>query len=71
VDERALAEATLDALSWPRETLLYARVDVVRGSDGVPLLLELELAEPSLFLGLGSGAAAGLAIAIAAHLVDD
>ena len=69
-DERALAEATLDALPWPRETLLYARVDVVRGGDGTPKLLELELAEPSLFLGLGSGAAARLATAITAHLVD-
>ena len=50
-----LAEAVLDALPWPRDELLYARVDVVRGGDGAPLLLELELAEPSLFLGLGSG----------------
>lgn len=29
---------------------LYARVDVVRGSAGVPVLMELELAEPSFFL---------------------
>lgn len=64
-DERSLADAVLDALPWPREELLYARVDVVRGDDGAPLLLELELAEPSLFLGLGSGAAARLAGAIA------
>ena len=28
----------------------YARVDMVRGSDGAPRLLELELTEPSLFL---------------------
>ena len=28
---------------------LYARVDVVRGSAGVPVLMELELAEPSFF----------------------
>ena len=45
-----------------------ARVDLVRGGDGAPLLLELELAEPSLFLGLGSGAAARLAEAIARRL---
>lgn len=67
-DERAVADATLDALPWPREELLYARVDLVRGGDGAPLLLELELAEPSLFLGLGSGAAARLAEAIARRL---
>ena len=64
-DERAVAEATLDALRWPREELLYARVDMVRGGDGAPMLLELELAEPSLFLGLGDGAAVRLAGAIA------
>lgn len=29
---------------------LYARIDVVAGADGSPLLLELELTEPSLFL---------------------
>ncbi|GAA4526159.1 ATP-grasp domain-containing protein [Amycolatopsis samaneae] len=49
---RALAEDTLDAasalLGILRAELLYARVDLVRGEDGAPLLLELELAEPSL-----------------------
>ena len=29
---------------------LYARVDVVRGSGGYPVLMELEMAEPSLYL---------------------
>jgi glutathione synthase/RimK-type ligase-like ATP-grasp enzyme len=71
VDERAVAEATLDALPWPRDALLYARVDLVRGGDGAPLLLELELAEPSLFLGLGSGSASRLASAIAWRLGHD
>jgi glutathione synthase/RimK-type ligase-like ATP-grasp enzyme len=69
-DELAVAEATLDALPWPRAALLYARVDLVRDRDGAPLLLELELAEPSLFLGLGSGAAARLAAAITSRLGD-
>ena len=64
-DELSIADAVLAALPWPREELLYARVDVVRGGNGAPLLLELELAEPSLFLGLGSGAAPRLAEAIA------
>jgi glutathione synthase/RimK-type ligase-like ATP-grasp enzyme len=66
--ERAVAEATLDALPWPREELVYARVDLVRGERGAPLLLELELAEPSLFLGYGDGAPAGLAAAIARRI---
>jgi glutathione synthase/RimK-type ligase-like ATP-grasp enzyme len=66
--EQALAEATLDSLQWPRDTLLYARVDLVRGDDGRPMLLELELAEPSLFLGFGDGAAHRLATGIARRL---
>jgi hypothetical protein len=61
----------LDALPWARETLLYARVDLVRGHDGSPLLLELELAEPSLFLGIGSGAALRLAKGIARRVGND
>ncbi|MFJ8913890.1 RimK family alpha-L-glutamate ligase [Amycolatopsis sp. NPDC102389] len=49
---RALAEDALDAaaalLGILRAELLYARVDLVAGPDGSPLLLELELVEPSL-----------------------
>ncbi|MEC3976650.1 ATP-grasp domain-containing protein [Amycolatopsis sp. H20-H5] len=49
---RALAEDALDAaaslLGLLRAELLYARVDVVGGEGGKPLLLELELTEPSL-----------------------
>jgi glutathione synthase/RimK-type ligase-like ATP-grasp enzyme len=70
-DELAVAARALDALPWPRQELLYARVDLVRGSDGAPLVLELELAEPSLFLGLGSGSASRLAMAIAVRLGQD
>jgi glutathione synthase/RimK-type ligase-like ATP-grasp enzyme len=66
--ERALAEAVLDALPFPRAELLYARVDTVAGADGRPLLLEVELTEPSLFLAHADGAAARLADAIAARL---
>ncbi|KAA2261758.1 hypothetical protein F0L68_15185 [Solihabitans fulvus] len=51
-DRRRLAEDTLDAacgvLGIRRTDLLYARVDVLQGADGRPLLLELEIAEPSL-----------------------
>lgn len=32
------------------EPLLYARVDLVTASDGSPVVIELELTEPSLFL---------------------
>ena len=50
--QRRLAEDTMDAaatrLGISRTDFLYARVDLVTGNDGHPLLLELELAEPSL-----------------------
>jgi hypothetical protein len=49
---RALAEDAMDTacslLGILRAELLYARADIVRGEDGRPLLLELELVEPSL-----------------------
>jgi hypothetical protein len=44
--EAALAQRALAAVRGP---LLYARVDVAPGPDGQPLLMELELVEPSLF----------------------
>jgi hypothetical protein len=61
-DELAAAEAILAVV---REPLLYARVDLVRGLHGRPLLMELELVEPDLYLGYGDGASAAFAAAIA------
>jgi hypothetical protein len=49
-DEAALARAVLAAAPAP---VLYARVDVARGTDGRPMLMELELIEPSLFFDCG------------------
>ena len=65
--ERAVAERVLDAVPVAREDLLYARVDLVPGPDGEPVLLELELTEPSLFLGGSEGAADRFAAAIRAY----
>ena len=45
--EFALGHAALRDIA---DRLLYARVDVAPGFDGMPLLMELELIEPSLFL---------------------
>jgi hypothetical protein len=63
--EREAAEQVLDALARvspaAREKLVYARVDLVPGPAGTPVLLELELAEPSMFLvydGTGGTASA-------------
>jgi glutathione synthase/RimK-type ligase-like ATP-grasp enzyme len=47
-DELRAAETILAAVE---EDLLYARVDLVRGPEGAPLLIELELIEPDLYLG--------------------
>jgi glutathione synthase/RimK-type ligase-like ATP-grasp enzyme len=64
--ERGLAEAALDAVPMGRRNLAYARVDVVLGGDGAPLVLELELTEPSVFLDYDAGAAGRFADAILA-----
>jgi glutathione synthase/RimK-type ligase-like ATP-grasp enzyme len=45
-DEADLAARALAAAPTP---LLYGRVDVARGDDGKPRVMELELVEPSLF----------------------
>jgi len=65
--ELELAERTLDAVPFPRQELLYARVDLLPG----PLVLEAELTEPSLYLGYAEDAAERFAAAIAARAVDD
>jgi hypothetical protein len=44
-------------------------VDVIPGPDGDPVVVELELTEPSLFLGYADGAAERLAAAIACRAV--
>ena len=68
--ERDVAEQVLDTVSelrrWPREQLTYARVDLVPGTDSAPKLLELELAEPSMFLTDDPASADRFAAAIAA-----
>jgi O-ureido-D-serine cyclo-ligase len=70
--ERAVAEEVLDAVGrclpdCSRTDLLYARVDVAPGPDGEPVLLELELTEPSLFLAHAPGAAERVAAEFAAR----
>ncbi len=69
--ERAVAERVLSALrdaGRTPEPLLYARVDLLRDVAGAPFVLELELAEPSLFLGFAAGAAERFAQQIAAQV---
>jgi glutathione synthase/RimK-type ligase-like ATP-grasp enzyme len=61
-EELELAEQALDAVPFERGKLLYARVDLLPG----PVLLEVELTEPSLYLGYSDGAAERFADAVAA-----
>ena len=64
--ELAVVDQVLAAV--PFDDLLYVRVDLVPGPDGAPLLMELELTEPCLFLAQAPGAAARFAEAVAAQL---
>jgi glutathione synthase/RimK-type ligase-like ATP-grasp enzyme len=50
--ERVVAERALAAVPGGADQVLYARVDLVDGDDGEPLVMELELVEPNLFLWL-------------------
>ncbi len=49
-------------------TPLYARVDMLRGDDGEPVLLELEAVEPNFYFPQAPGADARLADAIVARV---
>lgn len=59
------ADTVFAAMPFERTGLLYARVDLLPGADGAPLLLELELVEPSLFMVDTPGAAERFAAAVA------
>ncbi|WP_091349993.1 ATP-grasp domain-containing protein [Micromonospora rhizosphaerae] len=67
-EQLAVAEKTLAVVPGGPDRLLYARVDLIPGPDGSPVLVELELTEPSLFIGYADGAPDRLAEAIATHL---
>lgn len=62
-DELTLGERVLSIL--PFAPLVYARIDLVRGSDGAPCVLELELAEPSMYFACGDGSARRFAAVLA------
>ncbi len=65
-DEAAVARSVLEELADRFGGMpLYARVDVVRGADGHPVLLELEAVEPHLYLATSPGAAERFARVIA------
>jgi len=61
--ELSVARRTLDAIPFAHP-LLYARVDLLADATGAPCVLELELAEPSLFFAQGPGSAERFAQAV-------
>jgi glutathione synthase/RimK-type ligase-like ATP-grasp enzyme len=63
--EREVAER---ALRFAASTPLYARADLVPLRSGTPVLMELELIEPALFLGVDPGAPERFAQAILARV---
>jgi O-ureido-D-serine cyclo-ligase len=54
-DELAVALQAYAAIGSSRP--VYARIDLIRGADAAPAVLELELTEPSLFVAHASGSA--------------
>jgi hypothetical protein len=62
--ERVVGDRVMSWLTARFGPLLYARIDLIPGPDGSPLILEVELAEPSLFFAHGPGSAERLAAAI-------
>jgi O-ureido-D-serine cyclo-ligase len=65
-DEGRIAKAAFNAIPGPPP--LYARVDLVRDAEGAPVVLELELVEPSLFFEHGPGAAERLVEGLMARI---
>ena len=65
-DELRVAEQVLAGL--PFKAPLYARIDLIRDAERAPRLLELELAEPSLFFAHAPGSAERFAAAVSAAI---
>ena len=69
--QRHVAESVLDVIGTllpDTAAPLSARIDVVRDGAGRPVVLELELTEPNVFLPQAPEAAASLLRAVEAHL---
>ena len=62
--QHAVAEAALAAAARVTEQATYARVDLLTDGDNGPVVIEVELVEPALFLEDAAGAAARLAEAM-------
>jgi O-ureido-D-serine cyclo-ligase len=67
IDEQERRAASAAVRAIPFSAPLYARVDLVRGVDAAPVVLELELTEPSFFFAHAAGSAGRLAAAVLAR----
>lgn len=65
--ERAVAEQVLALVPGGADRLAYARIDLLPGPTG-PLVLEMELAEPSVYLHLAPGSADRFAAVLVSRL---
>lgn len=59
-DQRDLAQEVIDYVVKRFGAPLYARVDLLDDSQGNPMILELELVEPSMFFAMAPGSAGRL-----------
>jgi glutathione synthase/RimK-type ligase-like ATP-grasp enzyme len=66
-EERAVALAALAPIA---DRILYGRVDVAHDDDGHPMVMELELVEPSLFFVKQPGAAERYVAGLRRYLAD-
>jgi len=64
----AEAELALRAVACVNAPLLYARIDIAPGLTGAPVVMELELIEPSLFFAQGPAALERIVSAISRRL---
>ena len=67
-EERSLAERVMWHAAGGSSGLLYGRVDLVCGPNEKPIILEVELTEPSLFLEFSKNGVERLAGSIASIL---
>ncbi|HYI22699.1 MAG TPA: hypothetical protein VEX62_08700 [Candidatus Limnocylindrales bacterium] len=65
-DELSLAQRAIEAAPAGPDGLVYARIDLVPGANANPLIMELELTEPSLFMKTTPGSEELFADAIVA-----
>lgn len=71
--ERRLAESAVNAVEeifQLEKPLLYARIDLILDNDNQPVVLEMEICEPSLSLPFSSGSALRFAEAIKKRLAE-